>query len=187
MAVTDDFNRSNGALGANWTAVGDEPAPSINTNAVIGNGIEYGAAFYDAVTFNATHTSQIVKANASNYVAPAVRMVEEVPGFGKWVGYFNHGDLQVCTGGVASSIGSPVTFASGDTAKLSVNGNVYTMSKNGSNDPGGTVTDATLSNGSAGFIIHGSAATIDNWEGTGEVGAASPSKRVSSLTMVGCQ
>lgn len=187
MAITDDFNRSNGALGANWTGVGDESPPSINTNVAIGNGIEYSGAYYSGATWNATHTSQFVRANASNYCAPAVRMVEEVPGFGKWVGYFNHGDLQVCTGGVASSIGSPVTFASGDTVKLAVSGNVYTMSKNGTDDPGGTVTNATLSGGSAGFLIHGSVSTIDNWEGTGEVGAASPSKRVSSLTMVGCQ
>lgn len=176
MAVTDNFNRADGGLGANWTTSGDD-GPAIASNAAIGTQSEYTAAFYSGVSFNATHTSQIVKGNASNYQGPGVR-IDTGTGFGIWVIYFNHGDLQLCSDGSGGdSIGSPAAFTNGQTAKLAVNGTTYTMSINGTPDAGGTVTDATLSDGAPGIGFYGTSGTADNWEGTGESGATGNRRR----------
>jgi len=52
--VLDDFNRSNGAIGSNWStpAVGSsDVAPTINTNVVIAGTSVYGSAYWNVETF----------------------------------------------------------------------------------------------------------------------------------------
>lgn len=171
MSVTDNFNRADGGLGANWTTNGEDTPPQIASNQVQGAGSEYTGAYYTGVSWNAAHGSQILRANSSNFTAPSVRNVNAA-GYGTWVAYFNHGGLQMSVAGSVSTLGSPSAFASGDTAKLAVSGSVYTCSINGTPDPGGTFTDATLSGGAPGITTYGTTSLCDDWEGTGESGGA---------------
>ncbi len=56
-SVTDDFNRSDGAIGANWTAVSGQTAPLITSNALTADG-SVSRAYYSGTTFSGDQYSQ---------------------------------------------------------------------------------------------------------------------------------
>lgn len=59
-SATDDFNRANGGLGANWTTITSEAAPQIRSNLVEVNASATDAgAWYNAVTFGANQWASI--------------------------------------------------------------------------------------------------------------------------------
>ncbi len=160
--ATDDFNRADGALGANWTGTGGS-APLISGNEAIGNDGDYSAAFYSGASFIDNHSSQITKSNGSSFQGPGVRMAAGA-GHGTWYAYFNHGSVQVSTdGSEGTEIASRSTFADTNTAKLSITGTTLTPYVNGT--PGSTITDASLSTGDPGIVFNGTAGQADDWEG----------------------
>ena len=169
MAVSDDFNRADGALGANWANSMGTSAPAISSNKVVGqNASNYGAAHWTANSFSNDHASQIVFVT-TNYLAAGVRHATG----GNWYGYFSHGEIQKCVGGSVTSLVSRTAASAGQTIGLSVAGTTLTPSLNGT--PGATTTDASLSTGAAGFCTYGNTCQGDDWQGTGEVaGGATP-------------
>lgn len=75
---TDNFNRADGDLGANWTAVPSFIEPTIVSNAVqpVGVSTTWSVVRYSAQTFSDDQYASVklVTANgSSNFVAPAVR------------------------------------------------------------------------------------------------------------------
>jgi len=169
VLATDDFNRADGALGANWTALvdgGGGSAPSISSNQVVANGGTYGAGIYSAIPSpNANQYAQIVK-TGTNYCGPAVRMSGSTWGTVNWVGYFDNGSIQMTVNGSLSTLGSGYTFVGGGNPVMRIEavGSNYTIFLNGVQDTA-PVTDATLSTGTFGLVTYLNVATLDDFEG----------------------
>lgn len=177
MAVTDDFNRA--ALGANWTTI-DGGGLSIDSSTIVKGvtGGDYNAAIWNANSFNATQTSQITDTSVAHYVAPIVRGSAG----GNWYGYFSHGEIHKAVGGSITAIvtGEP-TLTNGDVGLISASGTTLEWFKNAVSE--GTVTDSSLSSGSAGIGTYDTTGRADNWEGTGEVAAGAASLFVPRRSM----
>lgn len=164
--VTDNFNRANGSLGANWTDQSSPIAPHIVSNEASGNGAGVTAAFWSAQAWNSAHSSQFVyRGSAANFAAPTVRAQA---GANSWYGFFNNGTLQKCTAGTRVTLATFTGYVAGDTAKLTVNGTTLECFVNGGSV--GSHTDASFSGGSAGiaFVAGVFDATVDDWVGVGE-------------------
>jgi hypothetical protein len=71
VAISDDFNRANGGLGANWTTLSGFGAPQISTNVVVGSTEE--AAYYSAATPAANQYVQAFCDTSEGFTAIRVR------------------------------------------------------------------------------------------------------------------
>lgn len=178
--ATDNFNRANGNLGANWTG-GDGTAGGaytliqISSNQVTGNNNNTNTAFWNASAFNndqyAKLTLSTVGAGPIGGIGPCVRcgtttgfptgyMFAEDPQLGNW-------QLLKCIvpGGCSSLATASITPAAGDVMELSVLGTTLTSSINGV--VVNTTTDATFASGKAGIVtLWTNVNTLgDTWEG----------------------
>lgn len=165
--VSDNFNRANGAFGANWTNQTSPSAPHIVSNEASGNGAGVTAAYWSAQTWFSAHSSQFVyRGSTANFAAPTVRAQT---GANSWYGFFNNGSLQKCTAGTRVVLATFAGYVAGDTAKLSVSGTTLECWVNDVSV--GTHVDASFSGGSAGlaFVAGVFDATADDWVGVGEM------------------
>jgi hypothetical protein len=164
--VSDDFNRANGPLGSNWfsaaVGIGGTGPPAILTNRCVGN-VGEGSAYYSATNFANTQASSFLFVSTS-FAAPAVRMQANAI---SWYAYFDNGSVQKCTEGTRVVIASFAGFSVGQRAKLTATGSTLEAFVNGVSV--GTVVDTTYPTGAAGIAFVGSGATIDDWEGEGDL------------------
>jgi len=170
VTVTDDFNRANGALGANWDCSMYADVPSIDSNHVIGDAGGGGACVWAANTFATTQCSQalLLTNNNAPAIAPAVRMDAAAV---DWYAYYATGEIYRTDNGSTTQIATGTGYGDTVVAKICATGTTVEWFNDGVSD--GTVVDSALTAGSAGFVmpphIMGSPNELDNWEATGAI------------------
>jgi hypothetical protein len=185
---TDNFDRANGGLGANWTTITNQEAPQINSNGVVPLTVSatQAAAFWNADTIHPDQYSQvtitalntdfnkgggpIVRASASAQTFYILRV------FGALDGSCN-ADLVSSVAGAELNIAQSTTFpaSAGSLVRLEVLGEVLRVYVDGILRMG-PFTDTLISSGQPGLEVHANTgavtdAKIDDWEG-GELAAA---------------
>lgn len=162
--ATDDFNRANGTLGANWTTVTGFNAFQIASN-VVTQVTEPGdtGARYNAVTFPNDQWSQVtVDVSINSNGGPAVRMATDGSA-NYYVFVVAGGEYRIysISGGSGSLISNAAgSFSNGDVAYLEIQGTTLIAKKNGVQVL--TITDATHSAGAAGIHAY-SIGSLDDW------------------------
>ena len=176
--VSDNFNRADGGLGANWAV--PLGAMNIASNIVVIAGgagsFLISSAYWSANSFGTEQFSQITVGNMNDSVGPTVRV--QSSGAGYWLSCWpGHGYAFATTDGTGAltQIGAAVgTVVSGDVARMEVTGqglgNIVLKSYvNGSFLSSHTVSggDLVFNSGSPGMLIanYPSAPTLDNWSG----------------------
>ena len=175
LPASDAFTGS-GALSASWTQQRTTPALVRDTGVVKGDtGSTYIAAFWNADSFSANHCSQvtfIAGSVGSAFIGPSVRAQQT--GDANWDAYTfitdgttgaGHSAIEeIANGTQVGSTGLTMTATNGDLLKLCAEGTTITAYKNGSSV--GSISDATLTAGSAGVASYSNAASADDWVGT---------------------
>jgi hypothetical protein len=169
LPATDDFNRADGGLGANWTT--QLNALAIVSNQAQGSVSDNCCAFWNADSFSADQYSQFT-CRGSGYRGPGVRCTDTGAGSD---GYFTSqapgdaGGIYKLVNGSFTRIGDTGGVAAdGDVLRLEVDGTDLSVYKNAFLI--GSLSDASLSSGSAGVLVYQSAGQLDDWEG-GNLGA----------------
>jgi hypothetical protein len=173
----DNFDRSDGALGPNWTsylAGGVFIAPLITSKTVQNTTTRQGmGAFWNATTFAADQFSQFTALNAKGPIprlSPAVRLTST----GGYECAFESGTshatgIYKLTGKSSTLLSSGVTqtLSAGDVLRCEVQGSTITEYYNGAVLQ--TATDSTYTSGSPGFVNSSNADAgsigIYNWSG----------------------
>jgi hypothetical protein len=182
LVVTDNFNRADGALGANWTkitpATGGVDFVEISSNRVKSHFDDaHSYAAYTAVSFNDDQYSQVRLINIGAWSGPIVRAKQGVDRF--YIGMiFAPTDYRIYLrwDGNYTQLAqaSAVTWAAGDIAKITVEGSTHPMTlklyRNGvqvlSYVTAGAAEETT--GGSPGMGLYSPAGVnlrMDDWEG----------------------
>jgi hypothetical protein len=175
--VLDDFNRSNGALGANYTA-SHGAGLAIASNAVVGTGGESRGSMRTAEAFDADQSVQVTL--TTNTASKALSLFVRGSGAdGTFDGYYASVYFGSSWNIVRSDNGSEVAtiasgnvgvdFAIGDVIKLDITGSTLTLTRNGTTL--GSGNDSTITSGKPGFETYG-ALGFDNAVFTGAPGGA---------------
>ena len=172
MAVTDNFNRANGGLGANWTTDSGFAALTIVSNTCKGGGGGvHNVGFYTAGgTIAADQYAQIKVMNTAGFIGPVLR------GDGTntfYVCYYNAGTATIykwITGNPTQiGSGSTITPAVNDVIYFEVVGSALTFKVNGTTVA--TATDSSITAaGYTGISIYDTTGAVDDFEG-GAVGS----------------
>lgn len=167
LVVSDNFNRADGGLGANWITLTSSDAPQIVNNEVSQTSVAVAAAFWSANSFNDDQFASVtIGTTTSTGFTGAVRMSASADTM-----YFGAaGDFiqlyKVIAGGY-TQLGAVFTpVLSGDMLRLTANGTTVSLTLNGIEII--NVTDSDIASGSAGFFCEGDnvhAATLDDWQG----------------------
>ena len=172
LPATDDFNRADGGLGANWTT--HLAAPTIASNqAVAATSNAYNSAYWNADAFGADQYSEIIVGDADAYRGCLVRASgsggsanaygcyagSSLNSFGLPVGKWVAGSFSVLD---TISFG----LVTDDRLRLEVSGTTLRVYVNDT-QVGTDLTDTDLSAGSAGIVLYQSAETpcINAWDG----------------------
>lgn len=168
LPATDNFNRADGALGANWAGSVDNDL-TIVSNAV--RGVSAGAnstMMWNADTPDAAQYAQckLAATGAGQYAGPTVRtsatdfiMLDALGGSSYQIEWYNGGGYTV----IGSAYGtSPAT---NDILKITADGTTYKGYVNGVERISGTNTSAP-STGKGGLYVYGSSASsiLDDFE-----------------------
>jgi hypothetical protein len=178
MAVlaSDNFDRADGGLGANWTTITGMTAPAIVSNAVVGDADPEGA-YYNAVTPPADQWAQVTvttpltnHAGSGDGVGPAIRIQTGAQSQYNMQAQTPDCQVYVANAGSYQQIGSTGTgFVAGDVAYLEIQGTTVVSKKNGSTSGMPTGTDATYASGRFGFFIANDLGVVDpklnDWSG----------------------
>lgn len=166
VSVSDNFNRANGSLGANWTQAPADGFSVWNNALSTANASYPELAYWSANTFSANQYGQMtVPSITGNWVAVgvAVRVSAGNCYAASWHDT-NVLDLHKVVSGTDTTIGTTSTVAAGDTIRIEVSGTSISVKKNGTVVIG-PLTDSSLASGSAGVYGNGSGAQGDNWAG----------------------
>ena len=172
--ATDAFNRSNGALGANWaTNVDGGGSLRIITDRVQPATATYGESLYTANAFGGTQFSEIqyVSGLAGGTINLVVRARQYTGGNqsdsyrGQLNGRSNQWRILRVDNNVETVLASgSLTYANGDTFALNANGAALTFTRNGATL--GSANDTRFTTGVPGVGIYNTAAVLaDNWRG----------------------
>ena len=183
-APSDDFNRANGSLGANWSAVSDG-ALSISSQAVIGTSATAGA-IRTAETYTSDQSSQIqttaTQLSGGQWIGPTVRTQNGGQNTYLGIYFWNSGSPQLRLykriSGTWIQLGSSYNsgaLAAGTTLQLAAAGSTISFLQNGVSRI--SVTDTSISGGAPGIMTFGQG-KADNWVGGGG-GGSTPSYAVS--------
>lgn len=171
-SITDDFNRSNGALGTNWTSLSAgqyaSATTTINTNKVVSTSSgNRAASIYTGASINSDQYAQATLGTAAAlYIGVFTRMDANGNGYLAQCTNLTVCSIAKVTSGTAATIGATITVSSwtGQTLKLTSSGSTHTLYLDGSEV--GSRTDSSYSSGYAGILISANSATygIDNFE-----------------------
>jgi hypothetical protein len=180
LPASDDFNRANGALGGNWTAISDG-AMTISSQVVTGGNAGQSGDIRTAEAYSSSQYSQVqvtsTQLTGGQWIGPAVRA--QSSGQSQYLGmyFWNNGSPQLRvykrTAGNWAQLGSSVAtsgLAAGATLRLTATGSTISFLLNGA--PVITVTDTSLTGGAPGITAFGTA-HVDNWTGGNVAGGAS--------------
>jgi hypothetical protein len=188
VTKTDDFNRTDGGLGANWTTPTGASGPVIESNVIVSHTASFGwvGAYRSDATFSNDNFSEleIVRFGSNSaFAGPTVRVSPDAQTF-----YY----LEINSAGGAY-FGKQVngsednnqtipndTFTVGSVARIEVTGSDVSIYKNGA-QVGTTWTDGSpITTGAPGVVFYtndgsGGSTNIafDNWQG-GDLGAVDP-------------
>lgn len=178
VLATDNFNRSNGTLGANWTTVSGQGSLNVQGNVcqVVSVGSD-AYAFYNAATWPNDQWSQIklTTLNSSSVAAGAlVRTASAANSFYSGMANGNFGAsktidfIKYVAGTRTVKASTTATIATGDQLYIEAQGTTVIVKLNGSTII--TNTDTSLASGSAGagsFVDAGaqSDGQLDDWQG----------------------
>lgn len=161
----DNFNRANGAIGANWTVTNG--GFNVAGNALIGTGGSNLAYWTGGSGFSSSQFAQVqvVTLNgATDFVGVDVLFSAGNNGY---TCVENNASLllqRIAAGTGTTLVSSATAGAPGDVLRLeAAPGGVLTCSRNGTTSI--TATDTTFTSGSPAIEQFGSTATIDNWSG----------------------
>lgn len=179
LPASDNFNRSNGGLGANWTDANGTAGILIETNVVKADAGVDALAYWNADSFSGDQkASMTVTTVGDSFLGPAVRVTAS-NGYGFYGGQFGRYLFKVVAG-VTSTLSSDGTSVSvSDVLELQVVGTQLTAKVNGADLF--TPTDSALSSGSGGASSFGSANALrqDDWTADNIGGASVPYKERS--------
>ena len=170
-SASDDFNRADGGLGPNWTAISDG-AMAISSQAVIGKAGATTGDIRTAETYPSDQYSQVAvtstQLTGNQWIGPAVRVQSGGQNAYLGVYYWNSGSpemiLYVRNAGNWTQLGaySSGPLAAGTQLKLTAVGNTIAFLANGVERI--AVMDTTLTGGAPGIMANDTA-TADNWSG----------------------
>jgi putative esterase len=180
LTASDDFNRANGALGSNWTAMSDG-AMTISSQVVAGGNSGLSGDTRTAETYTSNQYSQVqvtsTQLTGGQWIGPAVRSQNGGQNLYLGIYFWNSGSPQLRlykrTTGSFTQLGSSYAtsgLAAGATLRLTATGSTVSFLLNGS--PVITVTDTSLTGGAPGIMAFGTG-TADNWAGGNIAGGAS--------------
>lgn len=190
VVATDDFNRADGGLGANWSEAAT--AYTDNQPVIVSNEVKSGGeGSYDNASYwnaNSFANDQYAKARISALPASGTSLMGVmVRGNGtdycfnqykrdsgsnkSRIYWFNAGAY------TAIALQNTTTFATNDTIELEVEGTTYTMYKNGVSILSGSNASAP-SSGSAGLTVYDLDERLDDWEGGDMVSASTVVKDI---------
>jgi hypothetical protein len=172
-SASDDFNRANGGLGANWSATADGGL-TIASQQVIGTAGAITGDIRTAENYPGNQSSTITVASpqlsGSQWIGPAVRMQNNGQSGYLGIYFWNNGSPQVQlfkrTSGNFAQLGSAYStgpLAAGTKLQLVAVGDTISFLVNGVQRVG--VQDASFTSGAPGIMAYG-AATADNWSGS---------------------
>jgi Putative esterase len=168
-SASDNFNRADGGLGANWTAISDG-GMTIASQQVVGTAAQVTGDTWTANTFGSDQYSEVQVTSTSmsgiQWVGPAVRV--QNGGQDGYVGIYswNSGspvlELFERSGGSWTQLGAYNSgpLAAGTKLRLVALGNSISFMVNGVQRIG--ISDSSLSTGAPGIMAFDSA-TADNW------------------------
>jgi hypothetical protein len=177
QAVTDTFDRANGGIGANWTAL--DGTLSISSNAVSAS-TSPSSAIYTAATFANNQYSQTTCASGAglDWSLLIVRAQDASNYYVSFSQCATAGTIIIfkVVGGTSTSLnsGSASGGGNGSVQRLSITGNVLTYTIDGTTELTATDGSSTFASGSPGFGEY-TAVTSDNWEGGPTVGGSGAS------------
>ena len=172
--LTDNFNRSNGGLGSNWTvAAGYDGTLQIASNQVRTATGTYGESLYSITAVGGAQYSQVqhvsglsggvinldVRARQYSSASTADMYRGQLLGLnGLWrILRLDNGTETVLNSG-------SLTSSNGDTFYFQANGSTLTLKRNGTTL--GTATDGTYGSGDGGLGIYNDVSLlVDNWRG----------------------
>jgi hypothetical protein len=167
-AVTDSFNRANGGLGVNWTALSFTGATgaAINSDVLVGANTTTSGNYWAANSFGNNQYSQITVATppSSGWVGVTVRMTGTGEGYlaiyfsGSFYIYNESGTTTPTQ--LATVSGS---LSAGDILCLAVTGTTLTLYQNGTSIL--TTTDSTYTSGAPGVMFFNDTSTVSLWAG----------------------
>lgn len=169
QVASDDFNRADGLLGANWTTGVDGNDPEIVGNEVVGPGgfIDH-EAFYSASAFNNNQYSQaVINAIAGNsYMGVMCRASTTDHVVAQNVDHFLGVGIFWYNGGAFTEIAgdSDGFLVPGDVLRLEAEGTTFRFYVNGVLRLSGTNASAPAS-GRPGILVSNTGDEIDNWAG----------------------
>jgi hypothetical protein len=180
LTASDDFNRANGALGGNWTAMSDG-AMSISSQVVAGGNSGQSGATRTAETYASSQYSEVqvtsTQLTGGQWIGPAVRSQNSGQNLYLGIYFWNSGSPQLRlyerASGSFTQLGSTFStgaLAAGATLRLTAAGSTISFLLNGS--PAITVSDTSLTGGAPGIMAFGTA-RADNWAGGNIAGGAS--------------
>jgi hypothetical protein len=172
MSASDDFNRADGGLGPNWTAISDG-GMAIASQVVIGTA---GVTTGDIRTAESYPSDQYSKVEVTStqltggqWVGPAVRLQNGGQNGYLGIYYWNSGSPELMlykrSGGNFAQLGNAYSsgpLAPGTQLELVAVGNTVSFLVNGVQRIG--AYDPSFTGGAPGMIAFGSA-TADNWSG----------------------
>jgi hypothetical protein len=172
LPAQDNFNRADGGVGANWTAIRASGHTIVSNQCKGATAADHNISIWNADAFDPAHYSQALVVTQIAYSGLAVR--GDVAGnCYVWLWTLGAtGALYRVDAGTFTSLQTGVPApANASVAKLTAEGSDLKMYIDGV-QAGTTQTDATYATGAAGIYQYGDAgALIDDWEG-GNLGAA---------------
>ena len=170
--ATDDFNRANGPLGSNWTAMTDGPL-AISSQVVTGTTSGNSGDIRTAETYTSDQYSQIevtsTQIGGGQWIGPAVRA--QNGGLSMYLGiyYWNFGNPELMLfkrlGGGWTQLGSSYSsgaLPAGTQLRITAVGSAISFLQNGVQRI--TATDTSLTGGAPGLVVY-LTPTADNWAG----------------------
>lgn len=181
--ATDDFNRADGGLGANWTDL--HGGFSITSNEAVSTGGSSQSVMYTASTPGNDQYAQVVLVvygTGGPRGGPAVRMSAGTNFYAAWLGEFATAIDKVVGGTytqLATAAGIQDFGGPGFVGRLEVQGTTLRLIYNGTTII--TTTDSALSSGVGGMHDFGGGARFDSFE----VGTLPGGAGARALTGVG--
>jgi hypothetical protein len=171
-SASDDFNRANGALGANWTATSDG-SMSIASQQVIGTAGAVTGDIRTGETYPSDQFSQIqvtsTALSGGGWVAAAVRLQNSGQNGYAGLYYWNYGSPELLlfkrSGGGWTQLGTAYNsgvLAAGTQVQIMAVGSTISLLQNGVTRV--SVTDTSFTGGAPGIMANNNS-TADNWSG----------------------
>jgi hypothetical protein len=165
--ATDNFNRANGSIGANWTQTDGTWSVTNNQATYTLGGDSEASVVYTNISFANDQYAQVTLAATTNAASGVMVRGSNVAntGYSLACGGSSCFIFKVVAGAVTNLTSSgAIPTSNGDVLRLEVHGTALTAFKNGTQIL--STTDSAIASGSPGMWSENAATTIfDNWRG----------------------